>query len=171
MINTINTAVCYIQKLLREQVLRALITKPFSMSLSIWDGGCSLNLLWSSFYDVLCQILELSTLDLSYSDVCQLRTNKTGRKNIKIFMLPLWHDCILSGTQRTSDKISLYMVQIDPKGKCFLWQNGNSCHSFDEGINYFIFSSPKFPPRAQPTSKWSWNSTFTYLHISIWASL
>ena len=58
MINIINTAVCCIWKLLKEWILRVLITKKknffsnFSNFASFWDDGCSLNLLWLSAHNV-----------------------------------------------------------------------------------------------------------------------
>ena len=44
----INTTVCYIWTLLREWILRVLIIrkKIFFYFTSIWDAGCSLNLVW-----------------------------------------------------------------------------------------------------------------------------
>ena len=52
---------------------------------SVWDDGCSLHLLWSSFHEV-CKSNHYATLwtctVLSIEIQCQLYVNKTGRKNV-----------------------------------------------------------------------------------------
>ena len=57
MTNLINTAECYIRQLLKEQILPShykekIIFFFFFYFASIGDGGCSLNLPWSSPHDV-----------------------------------------------------------------------------------------------------------------------
>ena len=85
MINTIDTAVCYIWKLLNRVNPKSSHHKEktlffyFFNFVSIWDDGCSLNLLWSSFRDI-SHIIMLYTLN-SYSAVYLLYLSKTGRKN------------------------------------------------------------------------------------------
>lgn len=51
-------------------------------SVSVVDGGHSLNLLWGSFHDVHCQIIVLHTLNLCNA-VCPLHLSNTGRKKTK----------------------------------------------------------------------------------------
>ena len=41
---------CYIWKLI-EEILRIFITRK-NVSVSIWDNGCSVSLLWYSFHDI-----------------------------------------------------------------------------------------------------------------------
>ena len=83
MINIINTAVCYIWKILREQNPKNSHHKKkkyfsFFSFVFIWDDGCSLNLLWSSFHDV-CESNHYVHLKLT--QCCILCHNWTGRKN------------------------------------------------------------------------------------------
>ena len=85
MIDIINTAVCYIWKLLRiksQEFSSQGIFFYFFDVVCIWDDWCSLN-----FCDILLimyvsQIIMLYTLNL-YSAVCQLYLNKTGRTKRK----------------------------------------------------------------------------------------
>ena len=84
MTNLINTAECYIRQLLKEQILPShykekIIFFFFFYFASIGDGGCSLNLPWSSPHDVWNQIM-LDAINL-YRALCQLYLSKTGRKN------------------------------------------------------------------------------------------
>ena len=86
MLNIINTAVCYMWKLLREEILRILITRKtfFSIALILYlfervdvhYTHCGKH---SMMY--VSQIIKLYTLNL-YSAVCQLYLNKPWRKKI-----------------------------------------------------------------------------------------
>ena len=76
---------CYIWKLI-EEILRIFITRK-NVSVSIWDNGCSVSLLWYSFHDI--HFIMLYTLNL-YSAVCQLiaqwnwkERKKEGRRERK----------------------------------------------------------------------------------------
>ena len=74
----VNINVWYIWKLLRELILKVLITRK-KIFLTVWDDGYYLILWWWSFYNIYaCQITVLYNLD---NAVCQLYLNKTLKKN------------------------------------------------------------------------------------------
>lgn len=80
-INIMNTATCYTLKLLREEVLRVLVTKKniFFFFLFLWrcmKGWMLTVLTGNNFTMYVSQFIVLFTLNL-YSGVCQLYLNKT----------------------------------------------------------------------------------------------
>ena len=81
MSNIMNTAVCYICKLLRELILRVLTTRTifFFYFVSIWDEECSLNSCGNHFIMEGIQIIMLYILNL-HSAVYQLHLSETERK-------------------------------------------------------------------------------------------
>ena len=79
---TVNTALCYIWKLLRVNPRSSHHKENFFFLfnfVSLWDDGCSLMFCGSHFMMYLSQFIMLFTLNL-YSAVCQLYLNKPGRK-------------------------------------------------------------------------------------------
>ena len=83
MINIINPAVCYIWKLLKEQILRVAITRKNMFSLILYLSEL-MSIHWTSCghrsMTYVSQVMMRHTLNL-YSAVCQLYLNKAGRKN------------------------------------------------------------------------------------------
>ena len=83
MVNTINTALCYIWKSKRIKPKSShYVENIFSYFVSIWDDGSSLNLCGKHFMMYVSQIILLYTINI-YSAICQLSLNETGRKTDK----------------------------------------------------------------------------------------
>ena len=127
MINIINTALCYIRKLLTVNPEFSSQGRIIIFFYLIWWGdGCLLNLVWSSFHDV-SQTIMLYTLNL-YSAVCQVFLNKTGIKRGK--RIQKYYSHTRSESQGTLQKIVfkigiLILVYFSSQGQCLATRSIN----------------------------------------------